>query len=145
MFRSFYPASTELTETATFGQYADFYTRRVGLTQNKLAACARVNQSRLNKIVNETIRDVPVNLLVNLCLVLGLDQVEAKDFLARKERAFSPANPMHQCYLELIQIYAEKELDYRCIPVCDLSSVLDEADTYLEKRGFSTLPNYYLL
>ena len=145
MSRSFYPASTELSETATFGQYADFYTRRVGLTQNKLAVCARVNQSRLNKIVNEIIKDVPVDILVNLCLVLGLNQVEAKDFLARKERAFSPANPMHQCYLELIQIYAEKELDYRCIPVCDLSSVLDEADTYLEKRDFPALPNYHLL
>ena len=141
MLRSSRPASTELTETASFGLYADFYTRRVGLTQNKLAVCARVNQSRLNKIVNGTIKDVPVDVLVNLCLVLGLDQIEAIDFLARKERAFSPANPMHECYLELIHIYADKEPDYSRVPVHKLSSVLGEADAFLAVNGFEKLPD----
>ena len=141
MLRSSCPASVQLTETASFRQYADFYTYRVGLTQNRLAVCSRVNQSRRNKIMNEGINVVPVDVWVNGCLVLGLDQVEAMDFLSRKERAFSPANPLHRCYLELIRIYAEKEPDYSGIPVCKLSSVLDEADTYLKANGFNELPN----
>ena len=42
-----------------------------------------MSQSRLNKIVNETIQNVPVETLVSLCLVLRLNEDEAVDYLAR--------------------------------------------------------------
>ena len=54
--------------------------------------------------MNETIQNVPVKTLVSLCLVLRLNEDEAIDYLARCERAFSPAKPVHQCYLELIRL-----------------------------------------
>ena len=89
-------------DDAPFGVYLDYYTQRVGLTQNRLSVCARINQSRMNKIANERIKDVSVDTLLNLCLVLHLNREEAEDLLSRKERAFSPANPMHKAYMILI-------------------------------------------
>ena len=54
-------------------------------------------------------QNVPVETLVSLCLVLRLNEDEAADYLARCERAFSPAKPVHQCYLELIRLYSQAE------------------------------------
>jgi len=126
--------------TAPFNQYLDYYRDRVGLSQNKLAICARINQSRLNKIYNGKIKNVGVDTLVNMCLVFALTESESRDFLARKERAFSPASPVHQAYLELIHIYSRKKLVYNTSQQ-NLSSILDEADEYLKERDFSELPN----
>ena len=39
-------------------------------------------------------QNVPVETLVSLCLVLRLNEDEAVDYLARCERAFSPAKPV---------------------------------------------------
>jgi len=128
------------SKTASFNQYLDYYMERVGLSQNKLAVCARINQSRLNKIYNGKIKTVGVDTLVCICLALGLSEAEACDLLARQERAFSPAKPVHQAYLELIQIYSRKNLVYNTTPQ-NLSVILDEADAYLKERGFSELPN----
>ena len=126
-------------DDAPFGVYLDYYTQRVGLTQNRLSVCARINQSRMNKIANERIRDVSVDTLVNLCLVLHLNWEEAKDLLSRKERAFSPANPMHRAYMILIDEYCGREVDYT--NDMKLSTALEWADEYLTIHGFPTLPN----
>ena len=80
---------------ASFGIYLDYYTQRAEISQNRLAACARLNQSYLNKIANGKLKNVPIEALVNICLALRLSGDEAKDLLARKERALSPANPAH--------------------------------------------------
>ena len=90
-----------------------------------------MSQSRLNKIVNETIQNVPVEMLVSLCLVLRLNEDEAVDYLARCERAFSPVKPVHQCYLELIRLYSKAEQNYRGVSNEELQAVLNEADDYL--------------
>ena len=90
-----------------------------------------MSQSRLNKIVNGTIQNVPVETLVSLCLVLGLNEDEAIDYLARCERAFSPAKLVHQCYLELIWLYSQTEQNYRGLSSKELQMVLNEADDYL--------------
>ena len=100
-----------------------------------------MSQSRLNKIVNGTIQNVPVETLVSLCLALRLNENEAIDYLARCERAFSPAKPVHQCYLELIRLYSQTERNYRCGSNEELQMVLDEADNYLIAKGFPTLPD----
>ncbi|MBS1392978.1 MAG: hypothetical protein HPZ94_02840 [Christensenellaceae bacterium] len=100
-----------------------------------------MSQSKLNKIVNETIRNVSVETLVSLCLVLRLNEDEAVDYLARRERAFSPAKPVHQCYLELIRLYYKTERNYRGVQNEDLQMVLDEADDYLITKGFPALPD----
>lgn len=141
MFCSSRPQPSELSDTASFGLYTDYYARRVGLSQNKLSVCARMSQSRLNKIVNGTIQNVPVETLVSLCLVLRLNEGEAIDYLARCERAFSPAKPVHQCYLDLIRLYSRTEQDYRGVSDKKLQMVLTEADNYLMKKGFSALPD----
>ena len=127
-------------ETASFSQHLDYYMDRVGLSQNKLAVCTRINQSRLNKIYNGKIKNIGVDTLVCICLALGLSEVESRDILARQERAFSPAKPIHQAYLELIQIYSRKNLIYSTT-LQNLSTILDDADTYLKERGFPELPN----
>ena len=81
--------------------------------------------------MNETVRNVPVETLVSLCLVLGLNEDEAIDYLARCERAFSPATPVHQCLLELIRLYSQAEQYYRGVSNEELQAVLNEADDYL--------------
>ena len=63
---------------------------------------------------------------------------EAKDLLARKERALSPANPAHRVYLRLIDDCHVKALNYK-----DTTAVMDflrEADERLQKAGFAELP-----
>ncbi len=133
-------SATKPAKTAPFKDHLNYYMDRVGLSQNRLALCARINQSRLNKIYNGVIRNVGVDTLVCICLALGLNEDEAQDLLARQERAFSPAEPAHQAYLELIRIYSKKEIIYDTIPQ-NLSTILEYADAYLIERKFSELPN----
>ena len=130
----------ELSPTASFGLYLHFYAQRVGLSETVLAEFARMNQSTLNKITNIARHCVSVDTLVCLCLALGLTEEEAMDLMARKERTFSPADPRHTALLELIRIYAEKEIDYTVDRVTR-STLLDDADAYLIERGFAPLPN----
>ena len=118
-----YPA-VKPAKSAPFKDYLNYYMDRVGLSQNKLAICARINQSRLNKIYNGTIKNVSVDTLVCICLALGLNEDETHDLLARQERAFSPAEPAHQVYLELIRIYSKKEIIYDTTPQ-NLSTILE--------------------
>lgn len=108
--------------------------------QTRLAVCARINQSRFNKIYNGTIKNVSVDTLICICLALGLNENETHDLLACQERAFSPAELAHQAYLELIQIYSEKEIIYDTTPQ-NLSTILEYADVYLRERKFAELPN----
>lgn len=134
-FRSTRPAPIDLSETASYKQYVDYYTQRVGLSETKLALCIRENQQRLNKIGNGQLKNVDVETLVRICLTLGLNEDEAIDLMARRERAFSPADPVHRAYLELIRMYAEKEIDYN-VPADKLAKILDDADAYLKSRNF---------
>ena len=97
-----------------------------------------MNQPHLYKIINGTIHDVPIDILVSICLALRLSVDEAKDLLARKERAFSPANPAHQVYLRLIDDYHEKVMNYKDTPA--VMDFLREADERLRKAGFAELP-----
>lgn len=99
-----------------------------------------MNQSALNKMRNDERHSMSVDILTCLCLTLGLTEEEAKDLMARKERTFSPADPRHTALLELIRIYAEKEIDYT-VDRITLSTILDDADAYLIERGFDPLPN----
>lgn len=135
MFRSPRPAPADLSESASFKLYLDYYTQRVGLTENKLALGARIHQQRLNKISNGIVKNVDVETLVRLCLVLGLTEQEAVDLMARRERALSPANLLHRAYRELLNIYAKKKIDYQAGAVA-LANILNEADEYLKSRGF---------
>ena len=74
--------------------------------------------------MNETIQNVPVETLVSLCLVLRLNEDEAVDYLARCERAFSPAKPVHQCYLELIRLYSKNETELDSVLGFTLSGII---------------------
>ena len=128
-------------DSESFGVFLSYYTQREEISQNKLAECARINQSYLNKIANGRINDVPVNTLVSICLALRLSLDEAKDLLARRERAFSPANKAHKVYMELINEYHKREVNYKdCYAV---ASFLLDADRRLQSEGFPTLPNFY--
>ena len=135
MFRSPRPAPQYLTETSSYKLYIDYYTHRVGLTENKLALCIRQSQQRLNNISNGKLKNVDVETLVRICLVLGLDEKESIDLMARRERALSPAVPVHSVYLELIRLYSKKKINYN-VPPNDLEQILNDADQYLEMRGF---------
>lgn len=140
MFRSPRSAPLYLSKTASFKQYLDHYTQRVGLSENKLALFARLNQSTLNKIANGIMKNVDVSMLVCICLALGLNEAESVDLLARRERAFSPANDTHRVYLELIRIYSTKKIDYKLLEN-DAQQLLEEADMYLRNEGKNPLPN----
>ena len=109
------------------------------MTQNKLAECARMDQTALSKILNEKTMNISVENLVRICLVLGLGREQAIDLMSRKERAFSPANPSHAVYLELIDLYENKVFDFS-LPNAQLVTYLDEADALLKNRGFATFP-----
>ena len=126
-------------DSASFGEYLNYYTQRAKISQNRLAICARINQSYLNKLANGRINDAPVDTLVSICLALRLSQDEARDLLARKERAFSPANPTHQIYMELIDKYHMKQIDYK--DKMEIANFLVEADAYLAGKGCPVLPN----
>ena len=125
--------------SASFGVYLDYYAQRKEINQSRLAACARLNQPYLNKIANGKVKNVPIEAIVNVCLALQLSQDEAKDLLARRERAFSPANPAHQVYMELIGEYHKKTIDYK--DDMEVTNFLLEADKQLQRKGFPPLPD----
>lgn len=112
MFRSPRSVASDLSETASYKLYVDLYTQRVGLTENKLAFAIRDHQQRLNNISNGNLKNVDVETLVKICLVLGLNEEESVDLMARRERALSPADPVHRVYWELICLYSKKEINY---------------------------------
>lgn len=101
-----------------------------------------MSQSKLNKITTRRTKNVSVETIVCLCLALKLSPEEAIDYLARKERTFSPAKPEHKHYMELIKIYSADQSAYAS--GVELSSVLDRADEYLLEKGFLPLPNFNL-
>ena len=123
-------------KTASFKEYMEYYLKRKKWSQNRLAICARLNQSQINKIINGTVYTVQVDILVCICLALQLSLAESKALMARAERAFSPAVPLHTAYQELIQLYSEKETEYGVN-----SNMLIEADEYLKARRLPTLPD----
>ena len=54
-------------------------------------------------------------------------------------RTFSPAEPMHGVYLELIKEYHKKEIDYK--KVTEISEFLVDADNTLTSKGYPPLPS----
>lgn len=124
------------SKTASFKEYIEYYVKRRGWSQSRLAVCARLNQSQVNKIMNERVNNISVDVLVCLCLALQLTVPESKDLLARAQRAFSPALPLHDAYQKLIAIYALKDLSDE-----ENSNMLVYADQYLQKRNLVSLPN----
>ena len=124
------------SKTASFKEYIEYYVKRRGWSQSRLAVCARLNQSQVNKIMNERVNNISVDVLVCLCLALQLTVPESKDLLARAQRAFSPALPQHDAYQKLIAIYALKDLSGE-----ENSNMLVYADQYLQKRNLAPLPN----
>ncbi len=139
-FRSPRQAPPEIADTTSAKQCVDYYIERVGITENKLSVCMRVNQQYLNKITNRQIKNVDVDTLVCICLVLCMNLDEAFDMLSRFERAFSPANPLHHAYQDLIEVYSETNINYKDKSL-NLGDVLKEADQYLMARGFAPLPD----
>ena len=142
MFPSRQESSGKLTETASFKQFLTMYSDRKELSENKLAQGARITQKRLNNISNNVTKSVKIPILVALCLVLELTMDEAKDLMARKERALSPANPDHRIYAELIELYSRRNTNYIENPEA-LKTALDEADEFLERNHAEELPNCY--
>ena len=137
----FYPpreAPTDLCKTDSFDLYLNYYMQRVGLSENKLSAFSRLNQSTLNKIVNGKMKNVSIPMLVCICLALGLNEAESVDLLSRRERAFSPADDTHRVYRELIRIYSMKKIDYKRT---DPEMLLKDADEYLKRAKKPHLPN----
>lgn len=122
--------------TASFEEYLKYYARRKGWSQSRLAVCARLNQSHINKIINGNVYNISVDVLTCISLALQLTLEESKDLLARTERAFSPASDQHQAYQELIAIYASPECSFE-----EGNNMLSFADNYLKERKLARLPN----
>ena len=122
--------------TASFEEYLKYYARRKGWSQSRLAVCARLNQSHINKIINGNVYNISVDVLICISLALQLTLEESKDLLARTERAFSPASNQHQAYLELIAIYSSPEFTYQ-----EGGNMLSFADDYLMEHNLALLPN----
>ncbi len=124
------------SKTAPLEDYLNYYIERIGWSQNKLAICSRIAQPQINKIFNRRIYNIPVDVLICICLALRLTKKESLDLLARAERAISPANECYDAYLELIEIYSLKEIPSG-IFMCNF---LVEADEYLAKKHLPCLP-----
>lgn len=122
--------------TASFEEYLKYYARRKGWSQSRLAVCARLNQSHINKIINGNVYNISVDVLTCISLALQLTLEESKDLLARTERAFSPASNQHQAYQELIAIYSSPEFTYQ-----EGGNMLSFADDYLMEHNLALLPN----
>ena len=127
-------------KSASFDSYLSYYRQRLNVSENKLAACARMSQSKLNKITNRKTKDVKLEDLVCLCLALGLNEEESYDLMSRKDRVLNLTNPRHVVFLELIRIYSKKQINNKK-HWTKLLFELDEADKYLKERGFELLPN----
>lgn len=79
-----------------------------------------------------------VDVLVCICLALQLSLPKSKDLLARAERAFSPAQPLHDAYQELVRIYEKK---MPCAKREEESNFLLDADVYLRQKHLPPLTN----
>ena len=124
------------TATSSFEEYLKYYVRRKGWSQSRLAECARLNQSHINKIINGNVFNNSVDVLTCISLALQLTLDESKDLLARTERAFSPASDQHRAYQELIVIYSSSEHQFD-----EGNNMLTFADAYLKERKLARLPN----
>lgn len=122
--------------SASFKEYMAYYLKRKNWSQSKLAVCARLNQSHVNKIINERIYRAEVDTLLCICLALQLTVKEAVDLMARAERAVSPASPCYKAYLELLHRYSQKDPQLEAD-----SNFLLEADEYLRERKLPALPD----
>lgn len=125
---------TKLGKKDTFKKRLDYFTERAGLTENKLALYAQIDQPELNKIANGRRKNVQIPTLVRICLALGLTLDEATDLMARRERALSPANETHDDYRRLIISYSTRKIDYQKYKNCP-EKLLEEADNFLLKQG----------
>ena len=123
-------------KAASFQEYMEYYLQRKRWSQSRLAVCARLNQSHLNKIINERIYHVENDVLVCICLALQLTPEEAADLMARAEKALSPASPCYGAYLALLELYSRKESRYEAD-----GGFLLEADEYLRKQKLPALPD----
>ena len=123
-------------KTAPFREYLKYYMDRKGWSQSRLSVNARINQPRLNKIINGKVSNINIDVLVCICLALQLSLKESKDLLARAERAFSPACKLHSEYQILIERYSIKPLERS-----EDCNMLIEADDYLTDKGLPTLPD----
>ncbi len=125
------------SDTATFEEYLNYYLERRNWSQSRLAACARISQPQINKIINGRINNIEIDILICICLALQLSTKESVDLLARASRAISPASICYHAYYELIDIYSKKEI------VSDkIDDFLSDADEYLKKRKLPRLPSY---
>jgi transcriptional regulator with XRE-family HTH domain len=121
-------------KNASFKEYIEYYLKIKGWSQSRLAECARLNQSQLNKIINARVNNVSVDVLVCLCLALQLTVPQSKDLMARAQRTFSPALPKHDAYQKLIALYATMDFSGE-----EARNILVHADEYLQKRNFPPL------
>ncbi len=123
---------------ATVGEVITYEISKIEWSQSKLAVCARIPQSKINKIINGYFNNIYVDELISICLVLRLNKKKAVDLLARASRAISPADPCHDTYYELIEIYSKKKLPVTEEEICNF---LFEADEILKKRKLPSLPS----
>lgn len=123
----------------SFRDHIDFYIQNrpeKKLTVNKLSEYSRLEYRQVQKIIYGYTKNPQTTDLIALCLVLRLSRTQSIDLLARVERAISPADPAHDIYLELFDIYsAESSI------VQDGPFMLDYADSRLEGVKPNALPN----
>lgn len=133
-------APITISTKSSFKQCYDYYLDRAKLSENRLAKLARIEQSTINKIANNKIKNVQIDTLVCICLALGLTLEQTNDLLARRERALSPANDTHDIYKYLITYYLEKGIKADHF-ANNPEKFLEKADEILIERGKKKLPN----
>ncbi len=120
---------------ASFKEMLEYFLKIKNLTFFDLVERSGIVQSELHKIINNNRKNVPVDKLVCICLALNLTLERSIDLLARKERNFSPANPLHEKYKYYIDMYSEEDLTY-----ISEDSARFEVDVELYLEGFPVLP-----
>lgn len=87
-----------------------YYYKKKNLKQCELAARARMDPKRLNKIIKDKVPSPHINVLIKLSLALQLTPKETTELLARASRALNSSDPEHQIYKKLIRKYATMDL-----------------------------------
>lgn len=124
--------------TASFNSYLFFYCQCKNISERRLAYLAGIDQPRLNKLANGKLAKYRIDELIRICLVLGLSPEQARDLMARKERALSPADPVHQAYAQIIEMYTHLDFDLHDRDVTS-ATILEVANNYLESCGMDPL------
>ena len=100
----------EFFDATSFRECIVIAKQRNHMSDNRLAALARVEQSRLNKYCHNKILFLRLSEYLRLCMALKLTKEEAVWAISWDEKAFKPCE--NDICLALLEMYSTSEVQY---------------------------------